>query len=82
MEEFDDDDNPGKGKNFENTTLKSSSSISPDGHSVLKPRYNFRSVLGENLHYRIIWKLKVLRIICYFFTNPVFSDNAFMSGGL
>ena len=49
LEEFEDDDNPGKGKNFENTTLKSSSSISPDGHSVLNPRYNFRSVFGENL---------------------------------
>ena len=31
------------------TCLKSSSHISPLGHSVLKPRYNLRSVAGENL---------------------------------
>ena len=81
MEEFDDDDNPGKGKNFENTTLKSSSSISPDGHSVLKPRYSFRSVLGENLHIEYM-ETKSVKNYLLFFTNPVFSDNAFMSGGL
>ena len=72
-----DDANPGKGKNFENTTLKSSSSISPDGHSVLNPRYNRRSVFGENLQ-----KTEYSDWQKYSFTNPVFSDKALMSGGL
>ena len=73
------DDNPGKGKNLEKTSLKSSSPISPDGHSALNPLYMRRRVAGENLSSKN-FDFCVLNVNNG--SHPVSSDKAFMSVGL